>query len=78
VISIQPNLRFQSLRLLQNRQDVCFVDSYSEMSEQIKKWVTGIINGTNYHTKPDLDIHEKAPDIIYELIRNYVEIDYRF
>lgn len=78
VISIQPNLRFQSLRQLQNRQDVYFVDSYSEMSEQIKKWVTGIINGTNYHTKPDLDIHEKAPDIIYELIRNHVEIDYRF
>lgn len=75
VVSIQPGLRLQALRMLQNRQDVYFIDSYSEISEQIKNWVTGIINGTNYYTKPDLAIHEKAPEIIYDLIRNYVDLD---
>jgi len=75
VISIQPGLRLQSLRMLQSRPDVFFIDSYSEISEQIKKWVTGIINGTNYYTKPDLAIHEKAPEIIYDLIRKYIDLD---
>jgi hypothetical protein len=74
VISIQPGLRLQTLRMLQKRPDVFFLDSYAAIPQQIKEWATCIVHGTSYATKPDLAIHEKAPEMIYDLIKSYIAL----
>jgi hypothetical protein len=72
VISIQPGLRISSLRMLQYRQDVVFADSYSRVSELLSKWVGGVIRGQKFHLRPDLSLHENAPDILCNLIKSYI------
>jgi hypothetical protein len=72
VISIQPGLRLPSLQMLQHRQDVVFVDSYSGISETLTDWLGGVIRGLTYNIRPDLALHEKAPEILCNLIKSYV------
>ena len=72
VISIQPGLRIPSLRMLQHRQDVVFVDSYSRISELLTEWLCGVIKGLKYNIRPDFALHEKAPEILCNLIKSYI------
>jgi len=72
VISIQPGLRIPSLQMLQHRQDVVFVDSYSRISESLTDWLCGVIRGLKYNIRPDLALHEKAPDIVCNLIKSCI------
>jgi hypothetical protein len=72
VISIQPGLLIPSLQMLQYRQDVVFVDSYARISESVSDWVCSVIRGQKYDIRPDLALHEKAPDILSNLIKSYI------
>jgi hypothetical protein len=72
VISIQPGLRLPSLQMLRYRQDVVFVDSSARISASVHDWVRGVIRGLKYDLRPDLALHEKAPDILSNLIKSYI------
>jgi hypothetical protein len=71
VISIQPDLRIPSLQMLQHRQDVVFVDSDARITELLTDWLCGVIKGLKYNIRPDLALHEKAPEILGNLIKSY-------
>jgi len=71
VISIQPGLRLPSLQMLQHRQDVVFVDSDASLSELLTDWLGGIITGVKYNLRRELALHEKAPEILGNLIKSY-------
>jgi hypothetical protein len=72
VISIQPGLRIPALHMLQNRQDVVFVDSAASVAESLTDWLGAVIRGLTYHLRPDLALHEKAPGILCNLIKSYI------
>jgi hypothetical protein len=72
VISIQPGLRLPALRMLQHRQDVVFVDSSARLSASLTDWLGGVISGLTYNIRPDLALHEKAPDLLCNLIKSYI------
>jgi hypothetical protein len=74
VISIQPGLRIPSLQMLQRRQNVVFVDSYSKISELLIDWLDDVIRGLEYDVRPDLALHEKAPDNLCKLIKSYCSV----
>lgn len=74
VISIQPGLLIPSLLMLQRRQDVVFVDSYSKLYKCLAKWITKVINGMQHEVRSDLVLHERSPKIICDLIKKYIDL----
>jgi hypothetical protein len=72
VISIQPGLRITSLLMLRHRQHVVFVDYDEKISESLSDWLRGVLRGLEYDLRPDLALHEKAPETLCSLIKGYI------
>jgi hypothetical protein len=68
VISLQPGLRQNALRMLQQRQGVVFVDTTETAEQAIGKWVEAIQPGRQPVPRSDLDAHQAAPDNIVTLL----------
>jgi hypothetical protein len=60
VISLQPGLRQDFLRMLQKRQGVVFVDAYAGAEEAIGRWVEALQPGHQYTPHSNLDLHRGA------------------
>ena len=68
VLSIQPDVRYESLRMLSKRQGVVFVDQAREVTASILKWLGCLQNHNKHGMTPDLDIHRQAPEKISKYI----------
>lgn len=75
VISLQPGVRQKSLRMLQKRENLVFVDSYSEIRFSITHWLNGILMGISYPVRPEMKDHENAPSTIFNLIREQISLN---
>lgn len=60
VISLQPDLRQDSLRMLQKRQGVVFVDAYEGADKAIGRWLDALQPGLKKHPRGDLNVHRAA------------------
>ena len=68
VISLQPGLKLAPLRMLERRNGVVFVDSREAISASVATWVSNIRPGMWSIPRPELQIHETAPDKILTLV----------
>lgn len=71
VISLQPGLKTESLRILKKRNGLIFVDSQKNIDSSISTWISIIQQRKKTVFRPELQIHEKAPDKIFSLIEKY-------
>jgi hypothetical protein len=60
VISLQPGLRQDALRMLQERQGVVFVDTYTEAEKAIGRWGEALQPGRRHTSHAHLDLHRAA------------------
>jgi hypothetical protein len=60
VISLQPDLRQDSLRMLQKRREVVFVDAYAGAEKAIGRWVEALQPGRKHTPHGHLDLHRAA------------------
>jgi hypothetical protein len=60
VISLQPGLRQDALRMLQERQGVVFVDTYARAAKAIGRWGEGLQPGRKHTPHGNLDLHRAA------------------
>lgn len=68
VISLQPGLGLEPLRMLGKRNGVVFVDSYENVTASTTAWVSAIRPGSETNPCPELRLHEKAPGNVFRLI----------
>jgi hypothetical protein len=68
VISLQPNLRQDALRMLQKRQGVVFVDAYEGAEKAIRTWLEVLQPGLKNTPHSNLDIHRAAPEKIMTIL----------
>lgn len=69
VASVQPNLRVDSLRMMSEREGVCFITEQGSAVQQLSKWL-GAVTGTSTERKyrSEVKIHQSSVDNIYQLI----------
>jgi hypothetical protein len=68
VISLQPDLRQDSLRMLQKRQGVVFVDAYEGAEKAIRRWLETLKPGRQHTPHSHLDMHRAASEKIMTLL----------
>jgi hypothetical protein len=68
VISLQPDLRQDSLRMLQKRQGVVFVDTYAEAEKAVGRWIEALQPRRKYTPHDSLDIHRAAAEKIMTIL----------
>jgi hypothetical protein len=69
VISLQPGLRYEDLRILQNREGIVFVESYQEFGSSILKWIDMVFSEEMGKIRDELNMHKDAPAHIFRLIK---------
>jgi hypothetical protein len=67
-LSLQPGLRQNSLRVLEQRQGVVFVDSYQNATSGIRAWAAAVRPLQPSIPQPDLCLHAAAPANVFKLI----------
>jgi hypothetical protein len=60
VISLQPDLRQDALRMLQERQGVVFVDAYEGAGKAVRQWGEALQPGLKHTPQAHLDLHRAA------------------
>jgi hypothetical protein len=68
VISLQPGLRQDALRMLQERQGVVFVDAYAGAEKAIGSWIAALQPGLKHKLHSDMDLHRAAPEKILTIL----------
>jgi hypothetical protein len=68
VISLQPDLRQDALRMLQRRQGVVFVDMYAEAAKAIGRWGEALQPGLKHTPHRNLDLHRTAATKIVTIL----------
>jgi hypothetical protein len=68
VISLQPGLRQEALRMLQTRQGVVFVEAYAGAAKAIGKWSEALQPGLKHTPHGDLDLHRAAATQIMTIL----------
>jgi hypothetical protein len=68
VISLQPNLRPDALRMLQTRQGVVFVEAYEGAEQAIGRWIQALQPGCQHTPRSDLALHRAAAAKIMTLL----------
>jgi hypothetical protein len=72
VLSLQPGVRQKALRNLEEREGVTFVDSYAGVCASVAQWALDLLDGKKRGIRPEMALHEKAPERVYELIREHL------
>lgn len=72
VASIQPGLRTASLRMLQERKDVLFIEN-EENSALLNGWIKDLRPGQIYMARPEKALHEMASENIVSLIKEFLQ-----
>jgi hypothetical protein len=73
VIRIQPDLRNDSLRMLQSKKGIVFIDSKVPAVNSIVSWIQNVSNqDTESETgkNTDLSLHQQATEKIFDVIRS--------
>jgi hypothetical protein len=68
VLSLQPDLRQDTLRMLQKRQGVVFVDAYEGAEMALGRWLAAVQPGLKTTPHSHLDLHRAAPKKILTLL----------
>ena len=68
VISLQPDLRQDTLRMLQQRQGVVFVETYTEAAKAIGRWGEALQPGRKPTPHGNLELHRAAPEKILAIL----------
>jgi len=68
VISLQPNLRLQSLRMLSGRDGVIFEDRKEHIQRAVMKWAEKVIDPSGRCQRDELRWHQRSPRRIVECI----------
>jgi hypothetical protein len=68
VISLQPGLRQNALRMLQERQGVVFVDAYAGAGKAVRQWGEALQPGRKHTPHAHLDLHRAAAAKIMTLL----------
>jgi hypothetical protein len=68
VISLQPGLRQDALRMLQERQGVVFVDAYAGTEKAVGQWGEALQPGVKNMPHGNLDIHRTAAEKIMTIL----------
>jgi hypothetical protein len=68
VISLQPDLRQDALRMLQERQGVVFVDAYEGAEKAVGRWLEALQPGRKHTLHGDLALHRAAPEKIMTIL----------
>jgi hypothetical protein len=68
VLSLQPDLRHDALRMLQQRQGVVFVDTHAGADKAIGRWLEVLQPGLKHTPRDDLVLHRAAPAKIMTLL----------
>ena len=72
VLSIQPGLLIDSLRMMQKKDGVIFIDNYNSSVKVAKKWLGTINNKIKYIFQSDINLHINAPkSVVSEIISVY-------
>jgi hypothetical protein len=69
VLSIQPGLLNDSLRMMQKKKDVIFIDKYEVSSYIAEKWLNSLNDKVKVTPKPDLNLHIGSPEVISKEVR---------
>jgi len=73
VISIQPGLRNESLRMMQDREGVVFIDDYKIAHRKVRDWLLSLDTDSEISMKPDFERHRNAPALIASIAISYME-----
>jgi hypothetical protein len=73
VISLQPDLRLEPLRMFEKRKGISFVDSWHSFTNALIKWVESIPSEKKMLCRPDMALHKKAPENVFAIIENILE-----
>lgn len=73
VISLQPGLRLDPLRMFEKRKGIDFVDSLNSFSEVLTKWIESIPSEKKMLCRPDMALHKKAPENVFAIIEKMLE-----
>jgi hypothetical protein len=69
VLSLQPGLRNDSLRMLSEKDGVVFIDKYANANEQVLEWFSDLSDCLKYRPQSELKRHKQAPiKIVKEII----------
>jgi hypothetical protein len=68
VISIQPELRFQELRMLEKKSSIFFVDSAEKIETLTHEWLAAVDKRKSAPCK-ELCLHESSPENVLKIIK---------
>lgn len=73
VLSIQPGLRNDSLRMMEKKDGVVFIDQYEGAKGKIFEWFKSLsVNSNRGEVRPELEMHKSSPvRIVKEIISLY-------
>ena len=64
VLSIQPGLLNNSLRMMQKKNKVTFIDKYECSTKVVEKWLISLKDETKCVFQPDLKLHVDSPKLV--------------
>jgi len=73
VISLQPGLREKSLRMLERRQGVTFVDQYENVTDHVSSWVATVKLWGPINLRPEVNVHANAAMNICEITEIFLK-----
>ena len=73
VISIQPGVQNESLRMLKKREGVFFIESYEDVDRFITAWIEKVFDKKKIKIRQELNMHQKAPELVCELIKKHFD-----
>lgn len=68
VISIQPDLRINTLEMLKKRENVVFVDRRETAYARLHEWIKMVVDARIESPRHELFLHQQASDRIFEII----------
>lgn len=71
VFSLQPGLRTPSLRMLEKRADICFVDEKDKIATKLDSWMQSLRQGKN-RPRSDLLRHQGAAALLCDLLDDLI------
>jgi len=73
VISFQPGVQDESLRMLQKREGVFFIESYEDVDRFIAAWIEKVFDKKKIKIRQELNMHQKTPELVCELIKKHFD-----
>ena len=73
VISLQPGLRLDPLRMFEKRNGMAFVDSQQSFTKVLTSWIEAIPPKKKSLCRPDIALHNNAPVNVFTIIETILE-----